>query len=87
MDALKAVCDPELNVDVVTLGLIYNVDIAKDIVSVRMTLTTPFCPFGGFMVEDVKQKVKAIGAKDVKVEVTFEPPWKPPEGLREQLGL
>jgi len=85
--ALKNVEDPEIRMDIVTLGLIYSIDIKKDIVNIRMTLTTPMCPYGPFLIESVKSKVKDLGAKDVNVDVTFDPPWQPPDELRSFLGL
>ena len=77
--ALKTVFDPEIPVDIYELGLIYKVDVAdnKD-VTVDMTLTAPNCPVAGEMPGMVKgalEKVEGIG--EVKVNMTFEPPWTP----------
>lgn len=88
VEALKQSFDPELNLDVYTLGLIYKIDIKKDDVNILMTLTTPLCPYGPMLIEDVKAKVKSIAkAKNVDVEITFEPPWKPSDELKMMLGL
>ena len=77
--ALKTVYDPEIPVDIYELGLIYNVDVAgnKD-VTVDMTLTAPGCPVAGempMMVENALKLVAGIG--EVKVNMTFDPPWTP----------
>jgi FeS assembly SUF system protein len=77
--ALKTVYDPEIPVDIYELGLIYKVDVAdnKD-VTVDMTLTAPNCPVAGEMpgmVKSALEKVESIG--EVKVNMTFDPPWTP----------
>jgi len=77
--ALKTVYDPEIPVDIYELGLIYKVDVAdnKD-VTVDMTLTAPGCPVAGEMpnmVSDALKTVKGVG--EVKVNMTFDPPWTP----------
>lgn len=77
--ALKSVYDPEIPVDIYELGLIYKVDISDDRdVVVDMTLTAPGCPVAGtmpLMVEDAVRSVDGIG--DVRVNMTFDPPWDP----------
>lgn len=88
---LKEVQDPEVKVDIVTMGLIYDVqlDDEKKSVAVTMTYTTPFCPFGPQLTDEVKEKIVELGfAYDsISVEVTFEPPWKPSDELRAALGV
>ncbi len=79
--------DPELNIDVWTLGLIYDVKIKSNNVTIILTFTSPLCPFGPQMVEDLKNKIVSLGAKKVEIEITFTPPWKPSEELREMLGV
>ncbi|MDP3698979.1 MAG: iron-sulfur cluster assembly protein [Nanoarchaeota archaeon] len=79
--------DPELNIDVWTLGLIYEIKIDGNKVKVILTFTSPMCPFGPQMVEDLKKMVFDQGAEEVSIEVTFTPPWKPSEELREMLGV
>ncbi len=83
----KECMDPELQLDVWTLGLIYNVDITENGIKILMTFTSPFCPYGPMMVDEIKEKIAAKGVKDVIVEITFEPPWQPSEELRETLGV
>lgn len=77
--ALKTVYDPEIPVDIYELGLIYKVDISDDRdVVVDMTLTAPGCPVAGtmpVMVEDAVRTVEGVG--DVRVNMTFDPPWDP----------
>ncbi len=88
IEALKQSFDPELMIDIYTLGLIYKITVKKDDVMILMTLTTPLCPYGPMLIEDVKAKVKSIAkAKKVEVEVTFDPPWKPPDEIKMMLGL
>ena len=85
---LKKVQDPELGLDVWTLGLIYTITIEKTHVIIKMTLTSPMCPYGPVMIADVQQRVKELkGIKDVKVDITFNPPWKPTDEIRELLGV
>jgi FeS assembly SUF system protein len=74
---LKTVYDPEIPVDIYELGLIYNLDIDPERnVMVRMTLTAPGCPVAGDMPTWVENAVSSVpGVKDVKVVLTFDPPW------------
>ena len=85
---LKKVQDPELGLDVWALGLIYTITIEKTKILIKMTLTTPMCPYGPMMIADVEKRVKELkGVKVAKVEITFNPPWKPTEEIRELLGV
>ena len=74
---LKTVFDPEIPVDVYSLGLIYKIDIDDDAnVSIDMTLTAPTCPMADFLFEDIRQKVESIeGVKSVNVQLVYEPEW------------
>ena len=74
---LKTVFDPEIPVDVYSLGLIYKIDIDDDAnVSIDMTLTAPNCPMADFLFEDIRQKVGSIeGVKSVNVQLVYEPEW------------
>tara|TARA_Y100000310_G_scaffold343975_1_gene454319 strand:- start:2778 stop:3065 length:288 start_codon:yes stop_codon:yes gene_type:complete len=88
MKILKEVMDPEIGIDIVTLELIYGVNVENDIVNIKMTFTTPMCPYGPMLVEEIKARVKEIeGVKEVNVEVVFDPPWHPSEQLRATLGV
>lgn len=74
---LKTVFDPEIPVDVYSLGLIYKIDIDDDAnVSIDMTLTAPNCPMADFLFEDIRQKVESIeDVKSVNVQLVYEPEW------------
>lgn len=87
IEALKTVKDPELGIDIVTLGLVYDVYFNEDGITVLMTMTTPFCPFADDIIADVEKRVRSLKAGEAKVEITFDPPWEPPKELREKLGL
>jgi metal-sulfur cluster biosynthetic enzyme len=77
-ESLKEVIDPELDVNIVDLGLIYEIEVEDDEVDVLMTLTTPGCPLSGVFDEMVRQEVGAVeGVNKVDVELTFEPSWSP----------
>jgi len=78
LEALKEVYDPEFPVSVVDLGLIYDVKIAKDKVSVKMTLTNPGCPMSAVITQMVREKVESLkGVKEVDIDLVFEPRWTP----------
>ena len=85
---LKKINDPEIGIDVYTLELIYDVKLEDGKVKILMTLTTPMCPYGPMLIEEIKARVSEIkGIKEVDVEVTFDPPWQPSEQLRATLGV
>lgn len=77
--ALKTVYDPEIPADIYELGLIYSVDVSDErIITIEMTLTAPGCPVAGEMPTWVEQAVSRVdGVKEVKVNMTFDPPWTP----------
>ncbi len=77
VEVIKTIYDPEIPVDIYELGLIYGIKINDDrTVDIVMTLTSPACPVAGTLPGDVETKVKMLpGVTDVKVELTFEPPW------------
>lgn len=91
MEALKEIYDPELQHNIVDLGLVYDVDDEDGDVHVTMTLTTPACPVGPQILEGVRESVlKVPGVKDVDVELTFDPPWGTDmmsEEIRFEMGL
>ena len=82
VDILKKCNDPELPIDLWNLGLIYDLNINENEknfdVSILMSLTTPGCTMGQYMMDDMKMKlatIKNIG--NVEIELTFDPPWNP----------
>jgi FeS assembly SUF system protein len=79
IEVLKTVRDPELPINIYDMGLIYAVDVSPDdVVTIRMTLTTPMCPVADILPAEVESKVRAIGSvKDVKVDLVWDPPWSP----------
>ncbi len=85
LDALHKVYDPEIPVNLIDLGLIYNTSIENGVVSIKMTLTTKACPMHSVIAKMVKQAVEALeGVTQVEVDVVWEPLWNPgmisPEG-------
>ncbi|NJE26003.1 metal-sulfur cluster assembly factor [Thermococcus sp. MV5] len=92
IEKLKEVIDPELGIDVVNLGLIYEIDMRPDnTVYVKMTMTTPGCPLTMWLLQAVEQKVLEIpGVKDAEIELTFDPPWTPDrisDEVRKRFGM
>ena len=78
MDALSNVIDPELGLDFVELGLIYGVEIDDGRVRVTFTLTTPGCPIGPQVTEQIEEFVGELdGVKSIESEMVFTPPWSP----------
>jgi metal-sulfur cluster biosynthetic enzyme len=77
-EALEEVIDPELGLDFVSLGLVYDVDIDKEDVYVTFTLTTPACPIGPQVSEQMKEFVGDLpGVAAVHPKMIFDPPWSP----------
>jgi FeS assembly SUF system protein len=74
---LKNIFDPEIPVNIYDLGLIYEIDVDDDNnVKILMTLTAPNCPMAGELLEEIKDKVKAIReVKSLDLKLTFDPPW------------
>lgn len=90
-DALKLVIDPELGINIVDLGLIYDIRIDKGEVEVELTLTTPGCPLAPVIDQMVKEKVGSLdGVTEVTTDLVWDPPWTTdminPE-MRAELGL
>lgn len=90
-EALRDVYDPEIPVNVVDLGLVYDVIVEEGKVHVKMTLTSPACPVAPQVAEDARQKILAVeGVKDAVVEFVWEPMWNPSMmswEARDQLGM
>ena len=77
VEMLRTVFDPEMPVDVYSLGLIYKIDIDDEAnLHIDMTLTAPNCPAADFIVEDARMKLESIeGIKSVEINIVFEPIW------------
>lgn len=77
VDMLRTVYDPEIPVDIYSLGLVYKIDLTDDgNLTVDMTLTAPNCPMADFIMEDVRMKLESIeGISSVTVNIVFDPEW------------
>ena len=89
--ALRGVKDPELGLDLVVLGLVYDVEVAEADVKAIISLTSPMCPVAGQIVEDARKAIEGVeGVASAEVELTFDPPWTPERIsplVRSSLGL
>ncbi len=90
-EALQSCYDPEIPVNIVDLGLVYDVQVDNDKVAVKMTLTAPGCGMGTFIANDARQKILALdGVGDATVDLVWDPPWNPSmisEEARQKLGM
>ena len=77
IELLRTVFDPEIPVDIYSLGLVYKIDINDDEeLNIDMTMTAPNCPMADFIVDDARYKLESIqGLKSVNINVVFEPEW------------
>jgi metal-sulfur cluster biosynthetic enzyme len=89
--ALRKCRDPEIPVNIVDLGLIYDVCVADEIVNVKMTLTTQGCGMGGYISQEAEEQIRSLpGVREAKVEIVWDPPWDPSmisATGRKELGL
>ena len=89
--ALKTVKDPELNIDLVVLGLVYDIEVDGASVHTTISLTSTMCPVAGQIVEDARTAILQVdGVDEAVVELTFDPPWTPERIsplIRASLGL
>ena len=76
--ALRQVKDPELDMNIVDLGLVYDVEVDGGLVRINMTLTSPGCPAGPMITNDIYKVVRALeGVSDVDIDIVWEPYWTP----------
>ena len=68
-EALRAVKDPEIGLDVIQLGLIREIELNQDEPEIKMMLTTPFCPYGGWLIQQIKDTAEQTSGKKLKVTV------------------
>lgn len=90
-DVLRTVVDPELHINIVDLGLVYGIELAGPTVDVQMTLTSPGCPYGPYLLHQVKDTLLHMkDIEDASVQVVWEPQWGPDkmsEEARLELGF
>lgn len=91
MEALRSVIDPEIGINIVDLGLIYNVEVKDENIHVEMTMTTPACPLNRMITMHANRalKTKLPTAKSIEVKMVWDPPWHPSmmtSAARQQLG-
>jgi metal-sulfur cluster biosynthetic enzyme len=90
-EVLRGVFDPDLHMSIVDLGLVYAIDVKGRQVDVKMTLTSPACPYGPYLLHQVKQTVLGLrGIEQADVKVVWDPPWGPQmmtEEARLELGF
>lgn len=94
IEILKPIHDPEIRIGIVDLGLIYDVLIDEETakVTIKMTLTTPACPYGEMLISMVHRAVEELDeVKEVEVKLVWDPPWDPKEmcsdGAKDILGI
>jgi metal-sulfur cluster biosynthetic enzyme len=93
IEALKPIHDPEIRIGIIDLGLVYDINISEDgKVQVKMTLTTPACPYGEMLVTMVHRTIEQMeGVTSVEVNLVWDPPWDPREmcsdAAKDLLGL
>ena len=76
--ALRQVKDPEINLNIIDLGLVYDVEVADASVDVKMTLTSPGCPAGPEILGDADRVIRALdGVQNVNIDLVWEPYWTP----------
>ncbi len=86
----KTIFDPEFRVDVYNLGLVYDIEIHENQnpkATIKLSLTTPTCPAAGQIISESKYKLQQLFQGDVKVELTFDPLWKPSMMTKEGIGM
>ncbi|MGH7827104.1 MAG: metal-sulfur cluster assembly factor [Candidatus Binatia bacterium] len=90
-EALQECYDPEIPVNIVDLGLVYDVQVEDEKVAVKMTLTAPGCGMGSMIAADARQKILALeGVIDATVDLVWDPPWDPSrisEEAKQKLGI
>lgn len=91
IDALKQVIDPELMINIVDLGLVYEVAQEEGKVNVQMTLTSPACPAGPQIIQQAKMALEQLeGVNEAAIKLVMSPPWSPErmtDDARDQLGI
>ena len=90
-EALHECFDPEIPVNIVDLGLVYDVEVKDEQVAVKMTLTAPGCGMGAMIANDARQKILTLdGVVEATVDLVWDPPWNPSmisETAKQKLGM
>lgn len=90
-EVLRGCYDPEIPVNIVDLGLVYDVKVENDVVQVKMTLTAQGCPAHGVISDNVREQLQLLpGVKEAQVEIVWDPPWDPSrmsEEAKRRLGI
>ncbi|MBN2043091.1 MAG: metal-sulfur cluster assembly factor [Candidatus Aenigmarchaeota archaeon] len=90
LKVLKQITDPEIGINIVDMGFIYDLKITEKAITVKMTLTTPGCPMHSMFTAEVEGILKKMFGKKVIVELVFDPPWTPEKmsaEARKKLGF
>jgi metal-sulfur cluster biosynthetic enzyme len=91
LEALRQVVDPELMINVVDLGLIYDIEQVDNKVTVQMTLTSPACPAGPQLIQQAKMALEKLSdVSEAEIKLVMSPPWTPDrmtDDARDQLGI
>lgn len=88
IEACRQVQDPEIRIDIYTLGLIYRIEITPESdIHILMTYTTPLCPFGERMKTQLTTELEKLNSRSIDISVTFEPKWEASQELRDLLGV
>jgi metal-sulfur cluster biosynthetic enzyme len=91
IDALKQVIDPELMINIVDLGLVYNIEQDESKVIIEMTLTSPACPAGPQIIQQAKMALESLeDVETAEIRLVMSPPWSPDrmtDEARDQLGI
>lgn len=88
-EKLREVIDPELEINIVDLGLVYEIEVEDDEIYVLMTLTSRACPLHGVFDELLKKELRDLDPEDIEIELTFDPQWTPEkmsDEARNELG-
>ena len=75
LQTLKPIKDPDIGCSIVDMGLIYNIENKEDLIEIEMTLTTPGCPYGPQIIDEVRCKIKEEYKKDIDLKIVWDPPW------------
>lgn len=78
-EALREVIDPEVGVNVVDLGLVYDIRLKTEAVEVDLTMTSPACPLGDMVIDEARRALRRVvpGDREIRVNLVWDPPWGP----------